>query len=678
MPAGPNTGTVRTSADFLELYADYKPAKSSNRQLMRDFVQSFDVIRSKDVYVDDAPYFAPADGTDATAAFNAAIAALPLLGGGRIICKQKQYAVNLVINRNNIQIVSDSGSDWATQNRLVPFNPAIPCVQVGDGSVGFNAFAYDTQIENICIHAAGPNGTGTIGLLITGAQRASYRRVNVRGFTKWGIRFQSGANLTWGSVARHYFHDCHVQGDPKYCRALISFDYNAGGAGALQYVTAVYFSNLGCNANVWGVTGRTATSGAVGALNDSGAAWNVNEWAGMAVTIVSGTGIGQTRDIASNTATQLVPTVNFAVAPDATSRYEIVGYVIENDGCEVGFTDSYLDVTSWRSVRLNKDGATSPFILGNNLNIDGAASTDIVLQTPYNSANSLGISNYAIGLINIDGYVLASDGTTFHPTGRQYLYNQAQHVYPEVFGIMTFQGLDVGDASSLNQMGPSTGHASNFQIITEATLNLKPGSALIQMIAPASTMTLTLFETTGSFSGTLRVTGGVTQLFSQASKNLDLIAGGASSAAKMTINFNCGPVLPTYAKASLPTAIAGGLIYVSDWPQGKRIAHFDSGTSWRPINNPHQTSKGDADVTLQYDTDVELQNFSSNLTANRTVTLSTAGVTPRGARFSIRRSGGGAFSLDIGPGIKTLTAANQFAQFWFDSVAWQLEFYVAF
>lgn len=40
MPAGPNTGTARTAAALLELYADYKPAKSSTRQLMRDLITS--------------------------------------------------------------------------------------------------------------------------------------------------------------------------------------------------------------------------------------------------------------------------------------------------------------------------------------------------------------------------------------------------------------------------------------------------------------------------------------------------------------------------------------------------------------------------------------------------------------------------------------------------------------
>lgn len=615
----------------------------------------------------------PTGVADSTAAFHTAIAAAGATKGARVWAPDGIYAMNITITSSNVRLLANSGIDTVTANKFVPFDITKPVITIGSAAAA--AFFFGVQLRDIAIMAVGPNGTGQVGLkIMAGGQRCSYDNIAINGFTKYGLRIESGTDVNFGSASRHYFDRVHIQGNVKYTRALLSADYNFGGAGALQYVTAVYFKNLSLNGNVWGVTGRTATSGAVGALNDVGQAWNVNEWAGMAVTIVSGTGIGQTRDIASNTATQLVPTVNFGVAPDNTSRYEIVGYCVENDGCELGFTDTYFDVTSWRSVRMNKDGATIPFLLCNNLNIDGATAADIVLDTYLNQAGSFPVSSFIIGLCNIDGYIRSTDGLTFHPTGRQYGYNQAQLVHPMVWGVITFQGLDSGDATSTNQMGPSSGHASVFQLVTESTITIKPGTGLLQLVAPAATSTFTLNETTGGFVGTLRCTGGLVQLYSQASKNLELIAGGSGSAAKLIINFNCGPILPTYTKATLPTAVAAGLIYVSDWPQGKRIAHFDSGTSWRPINNDHQASKGDADATFQYDTDVAIWRLTAALTAARTWTLSTAGTTPRGARFYAKRDAGGAFNLDIGPGLKTLAAAGTYAQFCFDSVNWYLEF----
>lgn len=38
--------------------------------------------------------------------------------------------------------------------------------------------------------------------------------------------------------------------------------------------------------------------------------------------------------------------------------------------------------------------------------------------------------------------------------------------------------------------------------------------------------------------------------------------------------------LPTYEVASLPTAVAGGIIYVSDGAAGSPILAFSDGTNW--------------------------------------------------------------------------------------------------
>jgi hypothetical protein len=68
----------------------------------------------------------------------------------------------------------------------------------------------------------------------------------------------------------------------------------------------------------------TATAGGANTLTDGGAAWTVDAFIGCLVTITSGTGAGQTRTIASNTATVLTTTTNWVSNPDATSVYEIL------------------------------------------------------------------------------------------------------------------------------------------------------------------------------------------------------------------------------------------------------------------------------------------------------------------------------------------------------------------
>lgn len=69
----------------------------------------------------------------------------------------------------------------------------------------------------------------------------------------------------------------------------------------------------------------TATAGASTTLTDSAKTWTVNQWTNSQVRIVSGTGAGQIRTIASNTATVLTVSAAWTTTPDATSVYSIEG-----------------------------------------------------------------------------------------------------------------------------------------------------------------------------------------------------------------------------------------------------------------------------------------------------------------------------------------------------------------
>lgn len=69
----------------------------------------------------------------------------------------------------------------------------------------------------------------------------------------------------------------------------------------------------------------TATAGAATTLTNTGKAWTVNQWTNAQLRIVAGTGAGQIRIIASNTATVLTVTAAWTVTPDATSQYVVEG-----------------------------------------------------------------------------------------------------------------------------------------------------------------------------------------------------------------------------------------------------------------------------------------------------------------------------------------------------------------
>ena len=76
---------------------------------------------------------------------------------------------------------------------------------------------------------------------------------------------------------------------------------------------------------VW-VTATSTAAGTTTTLVDSARNWAVNTWANRAqVRITGGTGAGQVRRIASNTATVLTVATAFTTAPDATSTYVIEG-----------------------------------------------------------------------------------------------------------------------------------------------------------------------------------------------------------------------------------------------------------------------------------------------------------------------------------------------------------------
>jgi len=84
--------------------------------------------------------------------------------------------------------------------------------------------------------------------------------------------------------------------------------------------------------------------------------------------------------------------------------------------------------------------------------------------------------------------------------------------------------------------------------------------------------------------------------------------------------------------------------------------------------------RGDANVSLNAGTDVDIQRFSTALTANRTITLGTGA---NGSWFRIVRTGLGAFTLDVG-GLKTIPISTAaFVDVRHDGTAWRLTAYGA-
>ena len=108
----------------------------------------------------------------------------------------------------------------------------------------------------------------------------------------------------------------------------------------------------------------TATAGAASTLTDTAKAWTVNQWANSQVRIAAGTGEGQIRTVASNTATVLTVSAAWGTSPDATSVYVLSGnddhiYLAGNNASVTMYRYS-LSANTWSALAPGVARAAAP------------------------------------------------------------------------------------------------------------------------------------------------------------------------------------------------------------------------------------------------------------------------------------------------------------------------------
>lgn len=120
-----------------------------------------------------------------------------------------------------------------------------------------------------------------------------------------------------------------------------------------------------------------------------------------------------------------------------------------------------------------------------------------------------------------------------------------------------------------------------------------------------------------------------------------------------------------------------------DGPALFRVYHTDTAQlTWvvKPVTGLSRVgltgtaTNGDTSVTLTPYTDKVTQRFTTTLTADRTVTLATAGAV-EGNRFRIVRPASGAFNLNVGAGPLKALAASTWCEVEYDGAAWNLVSY---
>jgi len=140
-------------------------------------------------------------------------------------------------------------------------------------------------------------------------------------------------------------------------------------SGNTNFPSRVYLSNPANASDFTGSSG-TASAGGSSTLTDSTKAWGVNDFASQTIKITAGTGAGQTRTIASNTATVITTATAWTTQPDNTSVYTIASGnyidISKDDGDKImglGKWGEYLIVFKERSTyQLSFDTSGIPIV----------------------------------------------------------------------------------------------------------------------------------------------------------------------------------------------------------------------------------------------------------------------------------------------------------------------------
>lgn len=112
--------------------------------------------------------------------------------------------------------------------------------------------------------------------------------------------------------------------DLWYIRQTTTNIFNGGQSATVSTPAEITFDRIAENDTLWYI-GNCASSSNTTTLVDSSANWTAGEWTNHEVYIYTGTGRGQIATITNNTSNSLSFSA-LSTAPDATSKYQILGY----------------------------------------------------------------------------------------------------------------------------------------------------------------------------------------------------------------------------------------------------------------------------------------------------------------------------------------------------------------
>lgn len=266
---------------------------------------------------------------------------------------------------------------------------ALNCTQIGSGifmqinaasisSTNFPCSVYNCYLYNANVAALQAN---TLGQLIE-----NYNIINSGATTRVNVSIGNNS-ISDGSYAplfntghEYYSVGANLKpfGMPKSGSPLLGFGNQASSP-------TVDILNASRPSGFIKATSGTATAGAAKTITNSGASFGTNALAGYTIKIISGTGSGQTKSIASNTATVITVDGNWKTNPNNTSVYEIYLRATSSSGTATsGSTTTLTDsnaawgTNSWTGFTLSIDGGTGS---GQSLTVISNTATALTFAT---------------------------------------------------------------------------------------------------------------------------------------------------------------------------------------------------------------------------------------------------------------------------------------------------------
>lgn len=214
-----------------------------------------DIVSVKD-------FGAVGDGvTDDTAAFNAAIAALPA-DGGTLFIPSANYRINLTITKSGVTLQGETNSRHrlsANKIGLRPFNLSLPVITVGNNT----AYVEHVGLQDISIVDDSDSGA-QVGLKLAGGAYAFYaNNLMIVGFQKYCLHIEGGSTFPVAYVYISNFSFAQGQSSAA-SDAVVYVRYGP------VFTTAIFFVNGRLN-NGFGGAERLF-------LNDSCIPYLINVW----------------------------------------------------------------------------------------------------------------------------------------------------------------------------------------------------------------------------------------------------------------------------------------------------------------------------------------------------------------------------------------------------------------